>query len=137
MPMGSSRFRPRRSARKSTDEQIMPLINIVFLLLAFFMIAGQLSNHSPFPLAPPRSLSELADRPMDSTLFVSAEGQLSLGGDSQGPVDLEALHTRLPDGMPLRVSADANTSASLILPILARLREAGWKEVVLVTRRPH
>lgn len=133
--MKSAALKPRRSTRKSTDEQIMPLINIVFLLLSFFMIAGQLSNRSPFPLVPPQSLSNLADRPMDSTLFISGTGELSLDGNFITSDEVAEFRNHFPTDTPLRVSADAQTQASVILPVLAELRKAGWTDIILVTRR--
>jgi biopolymer transport protein ExbD len=47
------RFQPPRP--KSDDERILPLINVVFLLLIFFMLAGKLASSDPFEIAPPRS----------------------------------------------------------------------------------
>ena len=133
--MRSATLKPRRSVRKSTDEQIMPLINIVFLLLSFFMIAGQLSNRSPFALMPPHSASTLADRPMDPTLFISETGELSLEGNMITSDEFGTFRNHFPADMPLRVSADAQTGAAIILPVLAKLRKAGWADVILVTRR--
>ena len=46
------RINPPRAQRPS-EENVLPLINIVFLLLIFFMIAGALSVTAPFELDPP------------------------------------------------------------------------------------
>ena len=39
---------------RSTEDNILPLINVVFLLLIFFMLAGVLTQSPPFSLTPPR-----------------------------------------------------------------------------------
>ena len=42
----------------SIDDRIMPLINIVFLLLIFFLVAGAIREVEPVEVDPPRSLVE-------------------------------------------------------------------------------
>jgi len=41
-----------------TEERVLPLINVVFLLLIFFMLAGSLSVTEPFDIEPPASQSQ-------------------------------------------------------------------------------
>ena len=50
------RFEPPRP--RNEDERILPLINVVFLLLIFFMLAGRLSASDPFQVEPPRSSAD-------------------------------------------------------------------------------
>ncbi|MCG8693196.1 MAG: biopolymer transporter ExbD, partial [Minwuiales bacterium] len=47
----------RFTSRRSDDDRILPLINVVFLLLIFFMLAGRLSAGDPFRVDPPASVS--------------------------------------------------------------------------------
>mgnify|MGYP001226358493 CR=1 FL=1 len=48
------------NAQKTTsiDDRIMPLINIVFLLLIFFLVAGVIKDVEPVDVDPPASVAE-------------------------------------------------------------------------------
>ena len=121
-----------RRRRLAETESVVPLINVVFLLLIFFMVAGELAAPSPFPLEPPQSSSDLASKPRQTELFVSAEGKLSLDGADVTEATLaDALGTTPPE--EVRVAADGKVEARLVGRILADLKSAGVKRAFLVT----
>ena len=45
----------RRAGSGLDDERLLPLINVVFLLLVYFMLAGALSSPAAFRVDPPKS----------------------------------------------------------------------------------
>ena len=67
---------PRR--QRTSEENVLPLINIVFLLLIFFMIAGALSASAPFELDPPTARA--ADKAPAPTggISIAADGRIAL-----------------------------------------------------------
>ena len=119
------------------DERIMPLINIVFLLLIFFIVAGVISPARPFDVTPPASRAEPVAQ-MDALLiYADSEGRFAVG---QNVVSLDALALTVsaqlaetPD-RHVRLVADADADAREILDVLGGLREAGVKRVRLTTR---
>tara|TARA_R110002167_G_scaffold346596_2_gene557341 strand:+ start:53882 stop:54265 length:384 start_codon:yes stop_codon:yes gene_type:complete len=119
-------------ARPKADS-IVPMINVVFLLLIFFMMTARITQPAPFDVTPPKAQSE--QEPQDAaTLYVAADGQLGLDGQSGDTVwDALAL---LPDGAPLTLRADAALPARDLSRILARLADAGITAVDLVVARP-
>lgn len=124
--------RPRREVDE--DSRILPLINVVFLLLVFFMVTGQLAATDPFPIEPPESLSEGA--PADGHLITfGASGELALDGDIMAEdALLAALADRLSDTRPeIRIKAHGAAEATLLVALLSRLREIGAETVVLMT----
>jgi hypothetical protein len=70
--MSASFCLPRPQRRKPTAA-ILPLINVVFLLLMFIVLAGVIRTPDPFALTPPSAAEgERADAAdPDTTLFVS------------------------------------------------------------------
>ena len=67
-------------ARPKADS-IVPMINVVFLLLIFFMMTARITQPAPFDVTPPKAQSE--QEPQDAaTLYVAADGQLGLDGQS-------------------------------------------------------
>ena len=106
--------------RRSRSESIIPMINVVFLLLIFFLLTAQIARQVPFDLTPPDSESEIAAADLD-VLYVSAGGELAYNearGDAVWP-EIGARETT----DPLEIRADAGTPASLVAGLLVRLRE--------------
>ncbi len=69
----------RRSRRREAPETLLPLINVVFLLLIFFMLLANVSVYIPFPVAPPDAATAAAER-AGLTIALSADGRLALNG---------------------------------------------------------
>ena len=74
--------------RPQGDHGLVPLINVVFLLLAFFMIAGQIQRSDAVRVAPPVSISETVPEEQRLELVVAADGSAYLEGEA---VALEGL----------------------------------------------
>jgi biopolymer transport protein ExbD len=127
--------RPRRSA--DSEDRILPLINVVFLLLVFFMVGGRLAPPDPFALVPPRSEAEA--RPAKGVVVVlAADGRLAVNGASVEPPGLtEAVRAARAATPVLVVSlrVDAAASGGRLVAVLAALRSAGVEDARLATLR--
>jgi biopolymer transport protein ExbD len=125
--------KPRR--RADEDERILPLINVVFLLLVFFMVAGRLMASDPFPLDPVESASEGA--PADGRLIsFGPDGELALDGRLVEEAELlSALREDLAVAprTEIRLKADGGAAATGLVALLARLRDIGADSVTLMT----
>jgi len=113
------------------------LINIIFLLLIFFMIVGRLSTVEPFELEPPKSASEApADLDDQINLSMSADAEVALNGELIALEILEARLSALLDKEPkppLQLKADGNAKAEDVLLLLDRVRAAGGEKMHLIT----
>lgn len=135
MRIGEPRQTPARRPRND-DDAVMPLINIVFLLLIFFMIAGKLSAADPFEISPPSSRSAVNTETGSLTLLVGARGELALNGKELDEADLRtALADRFrgDPGIVLRLKADGGAKAADIIEVMEIIREAGAGELDLLT----
>ena len=129
--------RHRRSA-----ENVVPLINIVFLLLIFFMLAGSLRSVEPFVVELPKASpsehepreekQEKKGEQRASVLFVGVNGELALDGRRLDENALVASLSARTGGDSLQLRADARIPARRFLPLLERLRDAGVTELELV-----
>ncbi len=128
------RFEPPRP--KGDDERILPLINVVFLLLIFFMLAGRLAASDPFEIAPPRSASEGSAASPDMLVLVGADGRLALDGEILAE---EALRAAAADRLSndgdvrVRLKADGRAEATAVVAVMELLREAGVERLMLLT----
>ena len=127
--------------RREPEENVIPMINIVFLLLIFFMVAGTLEPHSPLSVDPAESErgAELAGDPL--RVLIDAEGQMAVDQDVVD--DREQLRARLKAALeeaperPVEVKADAEADSARLLDVMDDLHEAGAERMQLVTRREH
>lgn len=129
--------RQEASQLASIDDRIMPLINIVFLLLIFFLVAGVIREVEPVDVDPPRSVVDAESEAAPLTIYVSADGRLALG-DNVLPDDVfnaavtEAITTD-PE-QAIRIVADRNVDSAKVITVLETLRSAGASRVKLTTQ---
>ncbi len=123
--------------RRDTEDYILPLVNIVFLLLIFFLLAGTFKAPDPLEIEPPQSRSEKqAETQGPLTVLLDAQGRLAIDGER---LEGEALQQRLAErlaaeeGGVVRLKADAAVDAGRILEVMERLRSAGAQEITLLT----
>lgn len=127
-------FQPPRP--RNEDERILPLINIVFLLLIFFMLAGRFSATDPFRITPPQSVSEGPAATQDLVVQMAADGRLAVNG---GLLDETALKAQVAqrlagaEGLQVRLKADGGASALQVVAVMELLREAGVERLQLLT----
>ncbi|MFD0982726.1 ExbD/TolR family protein [Tropicimonas aquimaris] len=124
--------RRKSAARK---EPTIALINVVFLMLIFFMIAGTLAP----PLDSDLSLVEtsgLEAREPPDTLIIHPDGRLSLRGRTVESVG--RFLAELPEDVrqgAIRVVPDRELPAADLVRIGGELRAAGAAGVLVVTER--
>jgi biopolymer transport protein ExbD len=144
-----------KSKQRRHDEMLIPLINIIFLMLIFYMLAGKIVASDKFKVQPPVSTSETATETQGIMILVAADGRLAIEGDL---VDLNQLTTilkqRLEQTKPsqiatlsphlgatfpresaptIKLKVDAQVTAQLLHKTLTALRGAGADKVTLVT----
>lgn len=122
---------------KNDDERILPLINVVFLLLIFFMLAGKLAASDPFEIAPPQSASESSIGAEVLLVQVGAEGQLALEGEILTKSDLQTAVTErmsADPNTPIQLKADAAAKATEVVAVMQLLRAAGVERLRLLTQ---
>ena len=116
-----------------TDDHLLPLINVVFLLLIFFMLVGAIAVPERLDVLPPSSVSAFRPNEVGMDIVIDQHGDVLLDDEI---VTMERLVSTLsgeeaPDR--IRPKADANLEANGILDVLDILRDAGVAHVQLVT----
>jgi biopolymer transport protein ExbD len=117
--------------RRARGENIVPMINIVFLLLIFFLLTATIAPPDPFPLTPPEAEGVEAEVAPGTPLHVAADGTVALG-----PLRDEAAWTALQghEGA-LVLRADAALPGVDLAALLMRLATLGLTEVDLTVAR--
>ena len=133
-------IRIRRAPGNQLDDNMIPLINIVFLMLIFFMIAGQLTSSELIKIQPPTSQQQSALQEHDAILFLSAKGRLVLNDAFlEASALTEILKQKIAEtndiqSFKLLVKADASVPASELTDLLKQVRAAGVLKVSLATQ---
>ena len=130
-----------RKRSLGNDDNVIPLINVVFLMLIFFMIAGQISKSDAVKTVPPDSIN---DQPFAETpgieLLVGDTGALFI---DDKPVGIDQLSMRVADAFrqsggsdqfQVTVKADRFLPVSRLQSVLGEIRKSGIVRVSLVTK---
>lgn len=134
-PLGS----PKSSLSKRSDNSLIPLINIIFLLLIFYMIAGQISYSDGAVVDVPVSASDKQLAPPELQLTMTADGSVSINGVTPEPAALnQALRVALlaQADSTVTIKADKNVRAHQLQSLLDSLKNMGVNNITLFSQAP-
>jgi biopolymer transport protein ExbD len=119
---------------KPQREPTIALINIVFLMLVFFMVAGTLAQ----PLDPSLTLvetRELEGQAPPNALVVYHDGRIAFEGIDQTDAATFVASLSEEDRETVRLVPDRALPAAALVNLTRELRTAGAQRVMLVTER--
>ena len=133
-------FRTRRP-RKQVDLNVVSLVDVLFLLLIFFMLTSTFKRAGELDLKLPKSTTAApthaaaSDKPVE--LVLTERGTLLLDG-SPTTFDrllpgLRALHAREPDGQVM-IEAEEAVPHGQVVRLLDAVRTAGFRGVGIAVR---
>ena len=121
-------FGAPQGPRGGQDRAIVPMINVVFLLLIFFLMSAQIAPPDPIEIIPP--LVAHGEQPLPDSARV-----IWLGRDGvllyEGLRAAQALDALAVQPGPIILRADAALAASVFAQVLRDLAQAGISEVTL------
>lgn len=135
-------------SRRPPLEPVLPLINVVFLLLIFFMLAGQLAKRPIVAVDTPVSQVANGKEAREKLLLVLKQDGQWFTEDSDTPLTDDAL-AALINGLPsvaneatgkivkdaeVRLLADASITMASLRQRLEALQAMGVEQVRLVTQ---
>lgn len=125
---------PLPRSRRTSEDNVLPLINIVFLLLIFFLLTATVAPPDPLEVSPPESGGGTRAE-QAGVLYLSADGRLAFEG-ARGEAVFDAITARGAEAPPLMIRADRAVPGDALARLLARLGRAGAGPVRLVVNRP-
>jgi biopolymer transport protein ExbD len=134
----------RIPSRETRDDHLIPLINVIFLMLIFFMIVGRIAPSEPLTVEPPISEQGREGDDQARVLLIGPDGGIALDGELITRAALGeriaawVTETRDPTASrmtKLTLKADASVRAGALRETLDLLRAAGVERVSLVTAR--
>lgn len=128
-------LRPRETRKRDEDGGVLPLINVVFLLLIFFMVVGHLAAADPFHIEPPQSASERDPDAAVHVVLVGADGRVAFDGQAKDDTALQnALAAVVEQNADaIRLKADGGAPAVRLVQVMEIMRAAGVKKLHMLT----
>ena len=133
----------RRQIRTEDSINLTPLIDVVFLLLIFFMVSTTFTKETHFAVDLPEASSE-AESVVDDTidLVVSANGDYSINGKAVINRKAQTLSRALQEvakgnvSQPLVITADANAKHQAVIRAMDVAGQLGFTQLRITTQKP-
>lgn len=120
------------SSSSADDVNLTPLIDMVFILLIFFLVTASYIRESSVSIQRPKAATALQQQGGEVTVVIDAEERIWLNNVA---LDIRLLRDRLVDiglASPSRTAvilADAQTSTGLLIKVMDQLRLAGFQDI--------
>jgi biopolymer transport protein ExbD len=133
----------RRRQRADTGIDVTPLIDVVFLMLIFFMVSTTFTREAHLQLTLPEAdANPSSDESGRLELIISAGGSYALNGRSLAGDRIETIMSALLDAargdteQPLVITADAKTPHELVVRAMDAAGRTGFTRLSITTRLP-
>ncbi len=127
----------RRRTVKRARIEIIPMIDVIFFLLVFFMVSSlAMTKINSMPVALPKTSSSPEALKQDIILTIKKDGAVFL---NKTPVTLESLGSQLAYEMHhdtqdiVVVNADEGTNYGLVVKVMDAARQIGVRKFALAT----
>lgn len=133
----------RRQRLAPVEVNLTPLIDVVFLLLIFFMVSTTFTRESHLSLNLPEASGEEASaEPKSIEILIDAAGQYVINNRSLVSTKIETLKAALQEvsegdsSLPLIITADANTPHQAVITAMDAAGQMGFSKLSLTTKNP-
>jgi len=124
--------------RDEVSLDMTPLIDVVFLLLIFFMLTASFTQAQRLKVELPKTEQgeSSQDQSKDWTIEIDAQGSYALNGEALAPEQLESRLRELPERTEetvVLIRADAKTEHQAVVQALGAAKAAGLLHIGLAT----
>lgn len=132
----------QREAREELELNLTPLIDVVFLLLIFFMVSTTFQKESEISLQLPRATDSEIPAPMDRIeIIINAAGRYFINDQELLKADVASLQNALykvsggKRDIPLTIRADAQTPHQAVVTAMDAAGQLGMLKMSIATSR--
>ncbi len=130
----------RREKTEDLDVNLTPLIDVVFLLLIFFMVSTTFQRESQISVQLPKAAKEPVDIPAEKIeIVINATGQFFVNEQELIKSDANALISALNNvtagnrDIPLTIRADSNTPHQAVVTAMDAAAQLGLNRMSIAT----
>lgn len=133
----------RRQTKNEESINLTPLIDVVFLLLIFFMVSTTFTKETHIKLQLPEAEGDPApERPEQIEVTINAEGAYAINGNALVNAEIQTVVTALEKlgpvdaSIPFIITADAKVAYDSVVTIMDAAGRVGYTNLSMTTRRP-
>lgn len=133
----------RRQRREDDMINLTPLIDVVFLLLIFFMVSTTFTKNTHLTIDLPEAVGNPATETSNRLdVVIGADGGYQVNGQgliNNQPETLKTALLQLSEGdtqTPLTITADARTPHQAVVTAMDVAGQAGFARLSITTREP-
>lgn len=133
----------RRQARNEDSVNLTPLIDVVFLLLIFFMVSTTFTKETHLQIDLPEATGEA--QPQNNKqieILINSEGGFAVNGESVINKQISTLKLaieKVSEGntdLPMVITADANTPYQAVVTAMDAAGQLGFVNLSMTTKNP-
>ena len=129
----------RRGKPEEAEINLTPMLDIVFIMLIFFIVTSSFVKEAGIEVLKPRATTGQPKKLANIMIAVDPKGQIWI---QQRRVDIRAvranierLHAENPQGS-IVIQADRNSQSGTVIEIMEAARQAGVQNVAIATEEP-
>lgn len=133
----------RRQTRTDEGVNLTPLIDVVFLLLIFFMVSTTFTKETHLEIDLPEASAAPASETVEQIeIIINAEGGYAVNGESLINKQLDTLRSALEKAsggdnqLPLIITADATTPHQSVVTAMDVAGQLGFVQLSITTKNP-
>ena len=124
----------KKNIRPKNDDKLLPLVNIIFLLLIFFMIAGVVQKQKElYEVELGTAVIENYIDSDDKTIFIRKDGTIVFDGRGISDNELKTYLKEIEDKEKLVIAADGKITSERLNKILLILTRENIERIILLT----
>lgn len=121
-----------RKKRASVQPDLTPLIDVVFLLIIFFMVTTTFNNFGSIQVDLPSSTIEQTDKNKSIEIIIDKDGLYHISDNGKiSHIDFDKLDGYLKDVKQATISADKNLKYQTIMDLITKIKENGVENLGL------
>lgn len=133
----------KRQVKAEEGVNLTPLIDVVFLLLIFFMVSTTFTKETHLKVDLPQAVGELQPTLVDQIeVVVDAQGSFSVNGRALVNRQLATLRSAIQElggtdtSVPFIITGDQNTPYQVIVSVMDLAGQLGYANLSLTTQMP-
>ena len=124
----------KKNIKPKNDDNLLPLVNIIFLLLIFFMIAGVIQKQKElYEVELGTAVIENYIDSNDKTIFIRKDGTIVFNGKGVSDNELKSYLRKIEEKEKLVIAADGKITSERLNKILLILTRENIERIVLLT----
>lgn len=115
-----------KKSRESAKLDLTPLIDVVFLLIIFFMVTTTFNNFGSVQIDLPSSTIQQTDKNKSIEIIIDKNGNYHISEDGKiTQIQFSEIDAYLKTAKEATVSADKNLKYQVIMDVITKIKENG------------